>query len=112
MYAPGVATEMSMHHTIEMKVGYIYSQILTHLADETTPPTGRSSRVHALIQALGLIHPDSAGRRMNSSDRNAYLLFSEKAQREDLSRIHSSAFVGGSPLALQQKRADTKSSFS
>lgn len=71
-----------------MRAGYIYSERLAHLADDFTPPPGRSSRSHALIKALGLVHDTS------SNGLGAVILKPNKACREDLLRFHSSTFVG------------------
>jgi hypothetical protein len=95
-----------------MKAGYIYCKPLSDLADQATPPAGRSSRVHALIQSLGLVGNEPSYASAQCCRNTASTIIPNKAHREDLQRFHSAAFVGEWVLILVAYRSTLTSSIS
>lgn len=59
--------------TIEPRVAYIWSQSLQDAADQLPANVGRSSRVHGLIAALGLLHREEPKQDSVSVDRRVQL---------------------------------------
>lgn len=68
-------------------VAYVFSRQLAALGDIGTHPRGRSSRVHALIDACGLLGQDG------DAGAKAQVISSVKAKRDDLLRYHDAGYV-------------------
>jgi hypothetical protein len=68
---------------VDRRVAYVSSPSLVAVADKLPANVGRSSLVHELIDALGLLG-DGGAERVNS----------ERATRSDLVRYHDARYVG------------------
>lgn len=85
----------------DARIAYVHSDALRKVADQLPANIGRSSLVHSLISAYGLLGTTGDGLSPDRQEASstAAVIAPESAGKADLLRYHDAAYVGKSICA-------------